>query len=297
MKRVVVCGATGAQGGAFIQVCQQRTNWELIGFSRDLSQPRAQELTSLGVEMREADLCDLDSLLPVFAEGEAVFAVTQPWNRAYTRADPQSELEQGRNIVQACKATGIEHLVMCSALHMSKGETGLPHVDTKIEIEELVRRSDVPATILMPVQFMDNLGKKFLPVRRGRIVGFIHKNARVPYIATLDIGRFALHALENPDQMIGAELPLIGDYLSGLELASILQRIRRQRIRYTAVPSWLIWLYSREFYKMRRMFEKYGGGEYEEHVKAVIDECRRINPDLMSMEQYLVSTGWAHKEL
>jgi len=100
-------------------------------------------------------------------------------------------LKQGINIIDACKATGVKHLVLSTAAHLTNEKTGLPHVDVKIDIEEYAEANGIPTTYLKPGQFMDNIGKNFLAVRRGKIRGFVASDTRVPYIATKDIGEFA----------------------------------------------------------------------------------------------------------
>ncbi|MCP4750953.1 MAG: NmrA family NAD(P)-binding protein, partial [Proteobacteria bacterium] len=146
MKRLIICGSTGTQGGAVLDAMKDRDNWELIGFSRDLEQPKIQELTSRGLKMLEGDLADLDSLVKAFEGADAVFGLTQPWNKGYTKVDTDLELKQGKNLVDACLKTGVKHLVFSSAAHGEEEKTGLPHVDVKIDIEEYTRNSGLGYT-------------------------------------------------------------------------------------------------------------------------------------------------------
>ena len=297
MKRLVVCGATGKQGGSLVEAMRDLEGWELCGFSRDVDSNRAKNLKSKGIEVHRADLEDLDSLIEVFRGADCVFGVTQPWNKAYTKCDTHSELKQGKNIIDACKKVDVGHLVLSTAAHMTDEKIGLPHVDIKIDIELYAKQNDVPATILKPAQFMDNVGMKFLPVKKGKVRGFIAGDAKVPYVATKDIGIFARTAFENPEEYLGNEVKLIGDFVSGHELAGMMGKIRNEKFKYSAVPKWIIWLYSREFYVMRMAFEEFARSESADSIPSEIEKCRQIDPALMSMEKYLLTMNWDSRVL
>jgi uncharacterized protein YbjT (DUF2867 family) len=297
MKKLVVCGSTGTQGGSLIEVMKDMKDWELSGFSRNINNDKVQSFKLKGVTMSKADFEDLDSLIKVFQGADCVFGITQPWNRSYTKCDTKAELKQGKNIVDACERTGVEHLILVTAAHLTDEKIGLPHVDIKIDIEDYARQSRVPTTYLKPAQFMDNIGMRFLPIKKGKIRGFIAGDARVPYIATRDIALFAKIALENPDEYIEKEVRLIGDFVSGFELADIFSKIRNEKFIYKAVPKWLIWIISREFYAMRVAFEEFARSDVVDQIPPEIDKNREINPDLMSMEQYLKYEGWDSRKL
>ena len=171
------------------------------------------------------------------------------------------------------------------------------HVDIKIDIEQYAKQSGVPTTYLKPAQFMDNVGMKFLPVKKGKIRGFVAGDAKVPYIATKDIGKFAQIAFENPTEYIGREIKLIGDFVSGYELADIMGSIRGEKFKYDAVPKWIIWIVSKEFYAMRVAFEELAYSDIVDQIPPEIEKCKKINPDLLSMVGYLKSVGWESRIL
>jgi uncharacterized protein YbjT (DUF2867 family) len=298
MRKVIVCGSTGTQGGAVFAAMKDSEEIELTGFTRDLSQARVAYLRSQGLSMLEGDLADLDSLQRAFEGADGVFGLTQPWNKAYTKVDTDLERKQGTNIVKACLANGIKHLVFSSAAHGEDERTGLPHVDVKIDIEEAVKSSGLGYTFLNPVQFMDNVGLKFLPVKKGRIRGFIHGDAKVPYVAARDIGLMAGRAFEEPKRFDGQVIVLVGDVVSGVEIAEILGRIRSERFRYRDVPKFVIRLVSKEFYKMRLAFEESGTDEATvREFQEAMETCRKLNPKMLSMEDYLKMAGWHSRKL
>ncbi len=298
MKKIAICGITGKQGGAVYEALKNSEGWVPVGFSRSLEQPRVKELQAEGVCMLTGDLTDLASLESAFEGAECVFGLTQPWNKGYTKVDTGLELKQGKNIIDACIKTGVKHLVFSSAAHAENEKTGLPHVDVKIDIEDYGRQSGIGFTILSPVQFMDNVGMKFLPVKKGKIRGFIDGQAMVPYVAVRDIGLMAKIAFLGGETFYGRQIPLIGDLVSGKEVAALMGKIRKESFKYKDVPKWIIWVISREFYKMRLAFEKAGTDPaLLKQFQEGIDICRKINPDMLSMEAYLLATGWDQKML
>jgi hypothetical protein len=145
---------------------------------------------------------------------------------------------------------------------------------------------------------MDNVGKRFLPVKKGKIRGFIDGEAKVPYVAARDIGLLAGIAFDHAEGFFGKELPLIGDLLSGLELADIMGKIRNEKFKYRDVPKWIIRLMSKEFYEMRLKFEEAGTDvETIKKFRNGIAESRKMNPNMLSMEGYLKREGWDKRVL
>ena len=292
-KTVVVCGSTGNQGGAVAKHVLKLPHWKVVALTRNPSNERAQALKQQGATVKEADLQDKSSLLGAFEESHSVFGLTQPWSSDYKKCNPDAEIEQGKNIADACLQTGVNHLVLSTAAHLVEGRTGIPHVDSKVEVEEYVMHTGVPYTFLRPAQFVDNIGKPYFPVKRGMVRGFIDGDARVPYIATHDLGAIASLVLDNPERFIGEAINLIGDFVSGKELCDILSRIRKgEPFTYKTVPRIVMRIFAKEFYAMRIAFEEFGRPPYSYDVTAEINKCKNLYPALLSVEQYLLSQGF-----
>jgi uncharacterized protein YbjT (DUF2867 family) len=297
-KTIVVCASTGNQGKAVVEALLTRRLWRVIALSRDPESERARFLTQLGVEVRKGDIEDKASLLKTFTDAYGVFGVTQPWSADYKTCNIEKELLQGQNIADACKVNGIQHLVLSTVLNFGASHTGVPHVDSKLRIEEYVIDKGIPYTFLRPASFMDNIGMNFFPIKNGSIRGFVAADAKVPYIACADIGAFAAIALENPERYLGKGINLISDFVSGNDLCSILSRIRNgERFRYQAPPAFLLRLFAREFYLMRSYFEKNGRPPYPKEVDEVIAECKKSHPGLLTMEHFLKRQGFDKKTL
>jgi uncharacterized protein YbjT (DUF2867 family) len=293
-KRIVVCGATGQQGAAVVDAIEQRADLTATVFSRRPTTVMAKALAARGYEIHRADLADRASLERVFAGAHGVFAVTQPWSTDYTRADVEAELSQGRNVVDACREAGVAHLVFSTAMRVDDSLTGVPHVDSKLEIERYVRASGVPWTLLRPGTFMDNIGKSFFPVRRGVVRGFVDGDVRLPFVSCRDIGVAAARVFASPKRWIGEEINLMADHVSGEELCATLGRLRKERFRYTSPPSLLMWAVSPEFFEMRRGFEKAGRPPYpfRKAFDDALDQTRILVGDVWHMERFFEKAGF-----
>src|SRR5713226_6618622 len=66
-----------------------------------------------------------------------------------------AEIRQGIAAADAAKAAGV-HLVFTSVGSANR-QTGIPHFDSKYEVEKHIAKVGVRATILAPVAFMENL--------------------------------------------------------------------------------------------------------------------------------------------
>jgi uncharacterized protein YbjT (DUF2867 family) len=248
-ETIVVCGATGSQGKAAVQALLKNGSWNVIALSLDPESARAQSLKTLGAELRKGDIEDKTSLLKVFANAYGVFAMTQPWSADYKKCDTRKEVLQGRNIAEACQESGVKHLVLSTVINFGAKETGIPHIDSKLEIEDYVLQKSIPHTLLRPASFMDNIGMNFFPVKPGIVKGFIDGDAKVPYIACADIGAFAVLSFNDPKRYIGKGINLIGDFVSGDELCVFLSKLRNgESFRYKSVPKLLLRFFPENFF-------------------------------------------------
>jgi len=213
--RVLVVGATGRQGGAVARELLKR-GYEVRGLTRSPVSDRARRMSSLGVEMVQGDLENLDSLNRALDGVWGVFAMTDFWEHGY-----DGEVRQGRNIIDAAKAAGVEMFVF-SSVGSADRETGIPHFDSKFEIEEYLRASGLHHAVVRPVSFMENWALAELEVADGKLEDPRDPASRTQMISVRDIGRFAAEALDNPDAWNGKALDIAGSEYTLAELMTVL---------------------------------------------------------------------------
>lgn len=294
----MVCAATGNQGRAVVGALSKNETWHVIALSRDPQSARARGLIENGVEIRKGDIEDKNSLHEAFRNAYGVFGVTQPWSADYKKCNSEAEIKQGQNIVDACREAEVKHLVLSTVLYFGNKETGIPHVDSKLKIEQYAVEKGIACTFLRPASFMDNIGMDFFPVKKGVVRGFVDGDAKVPYIACADIGKFAVFAFQDPARYVGKGINLIGDFVSGQELCQILSRLRNgETFRYKTVPRLLMRLFAKEFYLMRSFFEKSGRPPYPQEILNAIEDCKKSYPEILTIERFLKKQGFATKKL
>src|SRR5258708_35194711 len=150
-KIIAVSGATGQQGGAVARILLAG-GWPVQGVTRDVHKPAAQALRALGAEIVAGDMDDRAELDAACKGLYGVFSVQNYW---LPNVQYEGEIKQGKNVADAAKAAGVQHLVYSSVGSAHRG-MGQKHFDSKWIIEQYIHALDVPYTILRPVAFMDN---------------------------------------------------------------------------------------------------------------------------------------------
>src|SRR5262249_14969539 len=119
--------------------------------SREPDSPPATRLAGRGVEVFAADYEEPDSLAGAARGVDAVFA-----GGTAHRAGPEGEARHGAHLVEAVSAAEIPHLVFVSG-DGGKPDSQVPLFRAKWEVEEAIRASGIPSTLLAPSYLMENL--------------------------------------------------------------------------------------------------------------------------------------------
>src|ERR1700756_2514307 len=225
---VVVTGATGKQGGAVVKSLLERGH-EVRTVTRSTASAKARELANAGVTLVRASLEDTVALTKVLEGATSLFAMTTPFE-----GGTQAETRQGISAADAAKAAGV-HLVFTSAGSANR-QTGIPHFDSKYEVEKHIAKIGVRATVLAPVYFMENLyfGKEQLA--KGIYAMPLPPTRRLAQVAVADIGAVAGRVLEQPERFAGKRFDLASDELTGNEVVAILSRVTARPFTYFQVP-------------------------------------------------------------
>ena len=276
---VLVTGATGNQGGAVASNLLER-GFQVRALTRNQNSEAAQALAEQGAEVVQGDTEDHSAMDRVLEGVYGVFSVQTFWEAGY-----DLEINQGKTLAEAAKAVGVEHFVY-SSVGSAHRETGIPHFDSKWEIEEHVRELGLPYTILRPVFFMQNWEMMRDPILEGTLPQPLDPDKPLQHVAVEDIGAFTALAFEHPDEWIGREVDLAGDEQTMPQMAETFSRVTGKEIDYYQVP----WdqfeeQMGEEYAVMYRWFNDVG---YEADIAAL----RQEYPELTTFEQYLRGHGW-----
>jgi len=252
--------------------------------TRDPGKAGARELADLGTEVVGGDFEDRASIERALAGAYGVFSVQQFWESGY-----EGEIRQGVQLADAARAAGVEHFVY-SSVGSAHRETGIPHFDSKWEVEEHVRASGVPYTVLRPVFFMQNWEFMREPILGGTLPQPLDPDKPFQMLDAEDIGVFAAMAFGDPQRWIGREVDLAGDEMTMPEVAGTFSRVIGRNVDYFQVP-WENFeeQMGEESAVMYRWFNDHG---YEADIAALREE----HPGLVPLERHLCSHGWENAQ-
>lgn len=216
-RLILVTGATGKQGGAVIRHLRAK-GFPLRALTRNPDQPEARALVNqTGVEVALGDYDDKPSLLRALEDVYGVFSVQTPFPDGV-----EAEVRQGTALIDAAHSSDISHFVY-SSVGSADQHTGIPHFESKWKIEEHLRRTGMPYTILRPVYLMENWLQMKDMIDQGKVMLPLNPETILQQIAVDDIGAFVAMAFEHPGKWQGASTDIAGDESFVDQIADTLQ--------------------------------------------------------------------------
>jgi uncharacterized protein YbjT (DUF2867 family) len=302
-KIITVIGATGAQGGGLVRaiLADKSGAFAARAITRDPNSQKAQALRAAGAEVVTADADKPETLGKAFAGAHGAFLLTNFWEHF----SPERELTQARNMAQAAKTAGVQHVIWSTLEDTRKwvpleddrmptlmGNYKVPHFDAKGEADQIFRDLGVPTTFLLTSFYWDNLIYFGAGPQRGPdgllAVTFPMDDKPLSSIAVEDIGKCAYGIFKRGREFIGKTVAIAGEHLTGKRMAEALTRALGQEVRYNNV--------SPEVYRslgfpgaddLGNMFQfKRDFNDYFVGVRD-LEFARKLNPELQTFEQWL----------
>lgn len=306
-KRIVVFGATGAQGGGLVRaiLADPTGGFTARAVTRHVDSDKARGLANEGVEVVAADLDDPASVERAMQGAYGAYGVTNFWEHF----SPEKELAQARTLAESAKAAGIRHFVW-STLEDTRLKVPLddprmptlmerykvPHFDAKGEADALFRAAGVPTTFLLTSFYWDNLIHFGMGPKPGAdgVLEFVLPmgDAKLPGIAAEDIGRCAYGIFKGGADFIGKTVAIAGEHLSGAEMAAQLGKALGREVRHVAMPP--------EQFRalgfpgaddLGNMFQYKRDFEADFRAPRDVEASRRLNPKLQSFAQWLAANA------
>lgn len=231
MLTIAVTGATGAQGGATARALLAAGH-HVRALTRQPGSPAADALRGLGAEVCRADFDHPDSLEAALTGADSLFAVTTPFG-----TDTATEVRQGKALVDAAVRARLGHIVFTSAAHADRS-TGVPHYQSKHLIEQHLRDTHVPWTVIAPAAFMDNYagGWTLDGLREGTFAWPMPAHQPLTLIPAADIGAFAALVLQRRDDFAGHRIDIASDERTPAQMAEILAAAIGSPVAHQEVP-------------------------------------------------------------
>ena len=284
-KIIAVTGATGQQGNAVAKKLLA-DGWKVRALTRDANKPAAQELKSLGAELVAGDMENRSELEAAFEGAYGVFSVQNFW---LPNVGFEGEIRQGKNVVDAAKAAGVQHFVYSSVGGAHRG-MGQKHFESKWIVEQHIQSLDISYTILRPAFFMENYNWSRAQILNGTLTSIgLRPEKELQSIAVEDIGTFTALVFANPEQYTGKTIELSGDELTEAQIAEVFTRVIGRPVNLVA-PSGEGVRSSDE--EMEAMINFFNGEAYDADIPAL----RKLHPGLLTLEAYLRKNGWENAE-
>ena len=222
--KILVTGATGNVGSAVLGNLGT-TEVNLRTLAHD--EAKAQSLKDRGVEAVVGDFLEPETLIPALQGVSTVLLITP--------IHPE-QVTQASNVIKAAKESGNDPRIVRLSVHQASHEAPSRNSRQHAQIEDEVRSSGLPYTLLRPTTFMQNtLVTARTVASEGRIYQPF-KDGKLGMIDARDIGEVAAKVLTEEGHE-GKVYTLTGPAaISFYEVAEALSEILGKEVRYVNIP-------------------------------------------------------------
>jgi uncharacterized protein YbjT (DUF2867 family) len=243
LRRLLITGATGKQGGAVISALLQKPGtspFHLIALTRNPKSAKAAQLAkNPNVSILEGDLNNCDAIFKsAAAQGpiHGVFSVQVPLR-------PKVEEAQGKALVDSAAKHGVKHFIYTSAdrggpERSDADGTKIAHFRSKFNIEKhlkavAARTPGMKWTIIRPVAFMENLTDDFLGKAFQTMWELNGLESKLQLVSSVDIGLMGADAFRNPTEYQDRAISFATDELTAAEAREVFGRVVGREIPTT----------------------------------------------------------------
>ncbi len=248
---IAVVGATGAQGGGLVRaiVADRGGPFVARAITRNPQSDKARALAALGAEVVAADADDPPSLERAFAGAYGAYCVTNFWEHL----SAEREGAQATAMARASRQAGVRHVVWStledtrnwvslddSRLPTLQGKYKVPHFDSKAQMDRVFAEEGAPTSYLLAAFYWENFIHFGMGPRQGAdgdlVLALPLGGAKLPGIATEDIGKCAYGVLRRGTGAVGQRFGIAGEILSGEEMAEKMGRALDRKVTFQDVP-------------------------------------------------------------
>ncbi|HMK03629.1 MAG TPA: NmrA/HSCARG family protein [Ferruginibacter sp.] len=232
-KTILVTGATGNQGSAAVKTLLDN-GFSVKAITRDPSSAAAQNLKNLNATVVQADLNNNSSYRDQLKDVDGIFCVLTFVNGT------EKEINQGISLVNLAKEYGVKHFIYSSVIGADLG-TGIPHWESKSRIEDHLKASGLPYTIIRPVSFYENF---LLPqvksrILKGKLASPVKKEVMQQFISARDVGKTSAEIFMNPGRYLNRTITMAAEEMDMKAVASVFSEAMGKEINYQNLPMFI----------------------------------------------------------
>lgn len=276
-KTIFVTGGTGNQGGAVARSLSQH-GFTVKVLTRNPDSAKSLSLKKLNIELVKGNLNNADTYREHLRDVYGIFSV-QSFEEGVDK-----EINQGITLATLGKELGIQHFLY-SSVFGAPLNTGVPHMDSKFKIENYIKQTGLPFTIIRPTSLFENF---LIPqvkkgILKGKLIQPINRDTIQQYIAAEDIGNAAVKIFLNSHEYLGRTIPLATEQLSTHEVADTFSKVLNKKIEYKKLPVLITRLFlGNGLYKMFKWMN-----EKSVFPKEDIEATRKEFPGLLSLKDWI----------
>ncbi|WP_162794872.1 NmrA family NAD(P)-binding protein [Nonomuraea lactucae] len=239
---VLVTGAAGDQGASAVRHLSDAGYSVRAMDAVAPDSPRAQYLAQFGATYIQGDLADPEAVDRAMQGVTAVFAVPV--------GAPGNELDKaelGTRLIESAERADVEMFVQTTVAGLERhlvtrdygtGYHANEYAAARLRIEARLRKSALRRwVVLQPVALMEN----FLPPKahrmfpwgsEGRLDSVHSPDVPLQLVSVVDIARYAVAALHEPDRFNRQLIELIADEVRITDIAAVIGEVTNTRITY-----------------------------------------------------------------
>lgn len=200
---------------------------------------KAAELAMAGAEVAVGDLLDSSALKEACTGATEVVATAHSFFGRGRYASAKVDGQAHKNLIDIAKTAGAKHFIYTSVYTGDPAYQDVPVFRIKHEVEEYLKASGLPYTILRPTFFMEShahelIGKAIMERRRVILIGRGLQPRN--FVAADDVARVAMIALCDPSQQ-GRTIDIGGPgHYTNMDIVRLYEQHTGLRAKVTRLP-------------------------------------------------------------